>query len=192
MVFAPCAARPLPPRGGGLGRGFYQSEQIVLAERTPLGRSALAAIALAFLTTPAFATSPLLDAKSPIPGHALIALAAVVLGLWQVLGAKGTRRHRIVGWLFVGAMTYVAVTALFISDLKTWGYFSPIHLLIPVTLAGLFFGVRDARRGNIRGHAIGMITLFFLAGIVTGAFTLLPGRTMHDTVFGVADNGAMK
>ena len=132
---------------------------------------------------------PLLDAASPIPSHAIIALVLLVLGVWQVVAAKGTRRHRAVGWLFVVGMTYVALSALFISDLKTWGYFSPIHLLIPVTLAGLWFGVRDARRGNITAHARGMKSLFVLAIVVTGAFTLMPGRIMHGVVFGVETGG---
>ncbi len=134
----------------------------------------------------------LFDADTPIPSHALFALTAVALGTWQVLGTKGTRRHRIVGWLFVAGMTYAAVSALFISDLKTWGYFSPIHLLIPITLASLFFSVRDVRRGNIRGHAQGMVILFVLAGLVTGALTFLPGRVMHETVFGIANDGAIE
>lgn len=136
--------------------------------------------------------SPLLDAAPPIPGHAIVALTLLGLGGWQLWATKGTRRHRIVGWLFVAGMTYVALSALFISDLKTWGYFSPIHLLIPVTLFGLWFGVRDARRGNIRSHARGMISLFILAIVVTGAFTLMPGRVMHKVVFGIEAGGGLR
>jgi len=132
---------------------------------------------------------PLLDAVPPIPGHALVALAMIVLGAWQLAAAKGTRRHRIVGWLFVLGMTYVSLTAIFISEIEIWGRFSPVHILIPVTLAGLFFGVRDARRGNIEGHKRGMTILFVLALVVTGAFTLMPGRIMHDVVFADAGEG---
>lgn len=126
----------------------------------------------------------LLDQAAPTPSHAIAAFAAFFLALWQLLAAKGTTRHRIVGWLFVLGMAYVAVSALFISDLKTWGYFSPIHLLIPVTLFTMWAAVRDARRGNIKAHARGMITLFVLALVVTGGFTLAPGRIMHQIVFG--------
>jgi len=132
---------------------------------------------------------PLLDAVPPIPGHALVALAMLVLGAWQLAATKGTRRHRVVGWLFVLGMAYVAISALFISELQTWGYFSPIHLLIPVTLFSLWVSVRDARRGDIKAHARGMISLFVLAVVVTGLFTLMPGRVLHKVFFPVAIEG---
>lgn len=126
----------------------------------------------------------LLREVPPIPSHALVALAMIGLGAWQLTGAKGTARHRIVGWLFVAGMSYVAISGLFISTIGTWGWFSPIHLLVPVTLLGLYGAVRDARRGEIREHKRGMILLFMLALVLTGAFTLLPGRVMHKIVFG--------
>lgn len=126
----------------------------------------------------------LLGAAEPIPAHALVAIATALLGLWQILGQKGTRRHRVVGWAFVVGMAYVALSALFISELHTWGYFSPIHLLIPVTLATLWKAVRDARAGRIKSHARSMIILFALAVVVTGGLTVLPGRIMHEAVFG--------
>lgn len=132
---------------------------------------------------------PLLDAVPPIPSHALAALAMIVLGAWQLAGAKGTRRHRIVGWLFVIGMAYVALSAIFISTIELWGRFSPIHLLIPLTLHTLWVGVRDARRGNIEAHKRGMTILFVIARVVTGAFTLLPGRIMHDVIFADAGQG---
>jgi len=132
---------------------------------------------------------PLLDATPPIPVHATVAVAVAGLGTWQVIATKGTRRHRVVGWLFVLGMTYVALSALFISELRTWGYFSPIHLLIPVTLFSLWVSVRDVRRGNIKAHAQGMISLFVLAIVVTGLFTLMPGRVLHKVFFPVAIEG---
>jgi len=135
---------------------------------------------------------PLLDAAPPIPVHATVALTVAVLGTWQVVAAKGTRRHRIMGWLFVIGMAYVALSALFISELKTWGTFSPIHLLIPVTLVSLWVSVRDIRRGDVAAHARGMVILFVLAIVVTGIFTLMPGRVMHEVVFGVKTDGGLR
>ena len=131
-----------------------------------------------------FSPDILLDADWPIPTHALVAIAIAVLGLWQVVARKGTTRHRIAGWMFVIGMAYVALSGLFISDLQTWGYSSPIHLLIPVTLAALWTGVHRARSGQIKAHARSMTLLFALAIVVTGGFTLVPGRIMHATVFG--------
>lgn len=133
-----------------------------------------------------FTPDALLDAVPPIPSHALLAFVAFGLGLAQLLLPKGTMRHRIVGWGFVLAMGYVAISALFISEMKTFGYFSPIHILVPVTLVAIVGGVRDACRGDVRGHARNMVSLFVLAIVVTGTLTFLPGRIMHEVVFGPA------
>lgn len=83
----------------------------------------------------------------------------------------------------------MALSAAFISTLQVWGPFSPIHLLIPVTLFGLWGGVRAAQRGDIAAHRQAMVSLFVLALVVTGLFTLMPGRIMHQTVFGAYSGG---
>lgn len=120
----------------------------------------------------------------PIPPHAIMALGALSLGLVQMYRDKGTASHRLIGYIWVVLMTGVAITALFIHTLKLWGSFSPIHLLIPITLFGLWRGIQAARAGNIRQHKSIMIQLFVLALVVTGGFTLIPGRAMHTVLFG--------
>jgi len=127
---------------------------------------------------------PLLAAGSPIPSHALAALAAAVLGGVQLLRPKGGRGHRWIGWAFAALMTWTALSGLFISTLQVWGPFSPIHLLIPATLVALAYAVRAARRGNVEGHRRAMLSLYLLALVLTGAFTLLPGRIMNAVLFG--------
>lgn len=113
-----------------------------------------------------------------------MALAALGLGVVQLFAAKGTRAHRLTGYVWAALMVGTAVTASFIYDMKVWGNFSPIHLLIPITLFTLWRGINAARRGNIRYHRISMLALFFMALVVTGLFTLLPGRAMHQVFFG--------
>ena len=120
----------------------------------------------------------------PIPFHAILALAAIVLGAVQLIGVKGTVAHKIIGYTWVGLMAGTAVSAIFIHEIRIWGPFSPIHLLIPVVLISLWVGVRAARQEKIKQHRGVMVRLFTLALIVTGFFTLLPGRTMHAVLFG--------
>lgn len=120
----------------------------------------------------------------PIPAHALMALAAFAIGIVQVAGPKGTRSHRALGYAWAALMTGTAVSAVFIHTLNIWGPFSPIHLLIPVTLLTLWLGVRSARRGDVRRHKRSMLLLFWLALVITGFFTLLPGRAMNGVLFG--------
>ena len=121
----------------------------------------------------------------PIPSHALAAIAAVVLGGAQLSSAKGTARHRVLGWVWVGLMAFVAGSSFFISELKLWGAFSPIHLLSIWTLFSLVMAIYHARQGNIRQHKTWMVLLYILALVVTGLFTLWPGRVMHGVLFGV-------
>lgn len=120
----------------------------------------------------------------PIPPHALLALAALLVGALQLIMPKGTGFHRGLGYFWSALMVGTALTALFIHDLQVWGLFSPIHLLVPLTLAGLWQGINFARQGDIQRHRRVMLQLFYLALIVAGLFTLLPGRAMHAVIFG--------
>jgi len=126
---------------------------------------------------------PFLAAPFVVQLHALAAVAGFGLGLVQLARSKGDVLHRRLGWLWVGLMAATALSSFAIHDIRLWGPFSPLHLLALVTLWSLFGAIRAARQGNIRRHAIIMTTLFLLALVVAGAFTLLPGRLMHQLVF---------
>lgn len=81
-------------------------------------------------------------------------MVAFALGIAQLLGTKGTQTHRILGYVWVVLMAGTAVTAMFIHELRVWGIFSPIPLLIPVVLTSLWVGVRAARQGIFAVTAI--------------------------------------
>ena len=122
--------------------------------------------------------------------HVTAALSAVVLGpfaLWARLGGKQRPKlHRAFGYAWVTMMLVTATSAIFIRSgisANVAGY-SPIHLLILVTYFGLFGAFRFLAKGDIRGHKITMINIYFWACIVTGLFTLAPGRLMNHWVFG--------
>lgn len=127
----------------------------------------------------------LFQESAPIPTHALAAMLAVILGGLQLASTKGTMQHRTLGWIWVLLMAYVSISSFFISELKLWGAFSPIHLLSAWTVFSLVMAVYHARLGNIRQHKIWMVLLYILALLVTGVFTLWPGRVMHSVLFGV-------
>ena len=128
----------------------------------------------------------LFDSAAPIPSHSIAAMLAVLLGGWQLFSEKGTRRHRIFGWAWVGLMIYVAGSSFFINELHFWRTLSPPHVLSAWTLISLAIAVFQARRGNIRQHRLWMLSLYVLALLLTGIFTLWPGRLLHQVVFGVA------
>lgn len=127
---------------------------------------------------------PLWDAGPLIATHALAAILALGLAIWQVLGPKGSRRHRIVGYIWAGLMLFIAAGSFWIHTLTLIGPFSPIHILSAVVLISVPLAVLHARRGRIRAHARAMTQLFVLALIGAGIFTLWPGRVMHEVVFG--------
>jgi uncharacterized membrane protein len=127
---------------------------------------------------------PLLAAPPVIRFHAALAFAAIGLGVVQLLAPKGKLPHRTMGWAWALLMILVAGTSLFIHTIRTWGPWSPIHLLSLFTLGVVPLAVLRARQHNVRAHCSMMIWIFTLALIVTGLFTLAPGRIMNKVVFG--------
>ena len=128
--------------------------------------------------------TPLLEAPGAIPLHAFAAIAAFVLGIVQFAAPKGTLPHRTLGWIWVVLMAAVAISSLWIHEIRLVGPFSPIHVLSIFVPVMLVLAVMHARRHNVRGHQKAMTSIFFGALIIAGAFTFLPRRVMHAVVFG--------
>jgi uncharacterized membrane protein len=128
--------------------------------------------------------APLLDAPPAIPLHALAAIAAFALGIVQFDAPKGTLPHRTVGWIWVGLMVTVAASSFWIHQLRLFGPWSPIHLLSIFTLIVLPLAVWRARRHDVVAHRRIMIFTFAGALVVAGLFTVVPGRIMHNVIFG--------
>ena len=128
--------------------------------------------------------APLLAAPWLVQAHVAAALAAIVLGLVQFLRPKGTGAHRLLGWCWVVLMANVALSSIGITGVAGPGRFSWIHGISAITICLLAAAVVSARRGQIRKHRSSMIGLYLGALLITGAFTLLPGRIMGRVVFG--------
>ena len=126
----------------------------------------------------------LLSQSQPIPLHALAAIVAILLGAIQLLSRKGTLIHKALGWVWVLLMLAVSVSSLFIHEINMWGKYSPIHILSLWTIFCLLLAIYFVRIGNIKRHKQTMTVLYLLALILTGLFTLLPGRVMHMVIFG--------
>lgn len=126
----------------------------------------------------------LFNAPQPIPLHALAAMSAVILGGVQLSMKKGGLFHKQLGRVWVGLMLVVSFSSFFIHELKLWGVYSPIHLLSLWTIFSVGLGIYFVRVGNIKRHQQVMIALYVFALILTGLFTLLPGRVMNQVIFG--------
>ncbi|NJM83345.1 MAG: DUF2306 domain-containing protein [Tabrizicola sp.] len=129
---------------------------------------------------------PLLAAPAIIQAHVVLALLAVLLGPAALLRRSRDIWHRQLGRAWVAAMAGTALTSFFITENRTLGPFSLIHVLSILTLVGLWEGVAQARAGRIAEHRRTMLTVFSGAVGVAGLFTLLPGRRMSDALFSAA------
>ena len=84
--------------------------------------------------------APLLDASPAIQLHAFTAMAAFSLGAVQLAAPKGTIPHRTFGLLWVGLMLTVCISSFWIHELRVWGEWSPIHLLVDLHAGGVAAG----------------------------------------------------
>ncbi len=126
----------------------------------------------------------LFNEPSPIPLHAVAAMIAIVLGAIQLYMKKGGMLHKMLGRIWVGLMLAVSISSFWIHEIKLWGLYSPIHLLSVWTIISCGMGVYFARAGKIKSHKVTMVLMYVFALILTGLFTLMPGRVMHQIVFG--------
>ena len=131
--------------------------------------------------------TPLMDASPAIQIHVAAALASLVLGGVALFRRKGDRLHRWGGCLWVLLAALTALSSFFLFEMKVIGPFSPIHILSVLVLVSLAQGVRAAMQGRIKRHQRIFQSLYGIAFIVTGLFTLLPGRRMNEVVFGHAE-----
>ena len=116
--------------------------------------------------------------------HALVAILAMVAGAFQIVAQKGTRRHRWLGFAWVSAMFVVSLSSFRIHEFRWWGPFSIIHVLSILVIATLIYSINAVRRGNVTAHRKSMVQLYLLALVLTGGFTLVPGRTMYAVLLG--------
>jgi uncharacterized membrane protein len=143
----------------------------------------------------------LFSAPAAVQIHTYVALGAVVLGVVQVIGPKGTIPHRILGLTFGVLVALMIVTAFINHDILSLGPFSPeiccrdllcsrgsfkcasIHILSVFVLLLLPFAILQAHLHNVVRHRQAMLILMAILVLGTG-FTLLPARVMHAIFFG--------
>jgi uncharacterized membrane protein len=128
--------------------------------------------------------SPLLSASFAIQAHAIAALALIPLTITIFLIPRGSSLHKGLGWAWVAGMAIVAVSSFWITEIRVWGAFSPIHLLSVFTLGTLVFAIVNIRRRKVGRHRKAMLALVYGALIGAGLFTMLPGRIMNHVIFG--------
>src|ERR1700704_5172020 len=118
--------------------------------------------------------APLTNAPLPTQLHAYAALGAFVLGAIQLAGAKGTTRHRALGYTWAALMFTVAISSFWVHEIRLWGPWSPIPLLAIFTLVMLPLGLWAAHSHAVARHRSTMIGLYLGALVIAGLFTFVP------------------
>ena len=128
--------------------------------------------------------APLMNAAMPIPHHAIAATLAVAIGAAQLWFAKGTSRHRTLGYVWAGLIVFVTITGFFIFETGVAAPFNYLSKpLSALVLVMLWQGIRLARAGKVKQHRQTMIQLFWLT-MLTGLLTIQPGRIVHQMLAG--------
>uniref|UniRef100_UPI0030F69C46 DUF2306 domain-containing protein n=1 Tax=Hyphomonas sp. TaxID=87 RepID=UPI0030F69C46 len=128
--------------------------------------------------------SPLLRSPWVLKAHVTGAIASFAIGSFLLLGVKGRRLHRILGYGWVATMSVTAISSFFLVGLNG-NNFSVIHAISAWAVIVLPMGVAAARRHDIKAHRKHMTGMFVGGMAIAGLFSFLPGRMMWSIFFGV-------
>ncbi len=129
--------------------------------------------------------STLAFASPAIITHLLFAMLAFGLGAIQLVSTKGTRIHRLLGYIWIVAMIIICVTSFKIKEVMPTGMFggySPIHLLSIFVLVQLARGIYFAKTKDIKRHRQCMMYTYIGGLVIAGVFTFMPGRLLFKVV----------
>lgn len=115
--------------------------------------------------------------------HLFAALSALMVALFMLKGAKGTRAHRIVGWAWVVLMMTTALSSFFVRELNH-GALSWIHILSGWTALAAPLAVWAARTRRVRLHQRLMMGLVLGGLFGAGALSFIPGRLLYRVFIG--------
>lgn len=131
---------------------------------------------------------PLLHAPLAVQIHVATVIPAFFIGTWQIFfSRKGAPFHQAFGYVYLALMTATSIAALFVHQIMPDGPFhgfSPIHLLVPLTLFGIVGALHGAWTRNIQEHRLSMLGVYIGGLLIAGSLTFLPGRIMHAVAFG--------
>ncbi|MEO1046501.1 MAG: DUF2306 domain-containing protein [Pseudomonadota bacterium] len=129
-----------------------------------------------------------LEGRLPLPVmlHVGAVIPAIPLGIYVFWARKGTSRHKRLGRIWALLMVVIALSSFWIGNPDrgfAGTHFSWIHLLSLFVLFSVTRSIVAIRRGNVQRHRNAMENMF-IALLVAGAFTFVPGRVLNILAFG--------
>ncbi len=119
--------------------------------------------------------------------HLATVLPAFIIGTYIMINRKGTVRHRFLGKIFLILMFLTALITLFMKSQvgpSFLGHFGFIHIFSFNVLYCVPVAYWAARRGDIKVHKLNMMGMYFFGLLTAGSFALMPGRLLHQWLFG--------
>ena len=110
----------------------------------------------------------------------------VFIGGLLLIIKKGTLIHKRLGRIYMILMLFTATVTLFMPSAigaRLFNHFGWIHLFSVLTLWTVPTAYIAIKKGDVKAHNRKMILLYFGAIVIAGAFTLMPGRYLHDVFF---------
>lgn len=126
---------------------------------------------------------PFLSTSVVVQMHAAAATLALISGPVALYRRRRDVWHKAVGYTWVLAMAFAALSSFWIRDFAIMWGLSPIHLLSVLALWSLWVGMRYAFRGNIAAHRAALASLYWRGLLVAASFNFLPGRAVNRTFF---------
>lgn len=115
--------------------------------------------------------------------HLLTIVVSLALTPILLLQRRGGRRHRVLGYVWVAAMTLTAALSFGIRD-SNHGGLSAIHILSAVTLTQAPMLAWHAHRHNVIAHRITVQWMVAGALLIAGFFTFPFGRMLGRWLLG--------
>jgi uncharacterized membrane protein len=146
-----------------------------------VGSSAVFLLAVAVLLNALARATPLppVFQNAAALAHLGSVLLALPLGVSQLVLPKGTARHRVVGYLWIGLMVVTALASFAVHTINPGGL-SLIHLFSVQTLISAPLIVVYARTGRVARHRAAVLGLILGGLVIAGLFTFIPGRAMGE------------
>jgi uncharacterized membrane protein len=116
--------------------------------------------------------------------HLATMMAALALTPVMLWNPRGTSRHRVLGYVWIGCLALTAVLSFWIR-VSHPGHLSVIHILSAWTLVTLPVIVLSARSGNHVRHRRAVRGMVIGALLIAGFFTLPPFRMLGQWLFGI-------
>ncbi|NKC00695.1 MAG: DUF2306 domain-containing protein [Pseudomonadales bacterium] len=119
--------------------------------------------------------------------HLSSVLMAFPIGGWLLLNPKGTKSHRLLGKPYMALMFITGIASLLMPATlgpTLLGHFGFIHIFSLMVLYNVPMSIYAIRRGNVRAHKSNMVGLYVGGILIAGSFAFMPGRLMHQVLFG--------